>query len=72
MTNEKDMVPWLNLIHSVFKSAYNDIAKDNLYKEDAIAFLESDWGKFLSDNLSAFGQMIDKDALGIKSVNIHW
>lgn len=71
MIDEKQMLPYFNLITAVLNEAYKDIRKENIYKYDAEIFLNSEWGEFLEDNITTFAKMFDKDGLNVKSVNLH-
>ena len=61
MKASKEYTPWYLLASAILKQAYRDVLKNNSYKEDALHFLDSEWGKYLYDSVSSFEKTSDTD-----------
>ena len=69
MISCSEMLPYYNLVSAIIKRANKDIKTNNIYKNDAEWFLNSDWGDYLQSSLSEFEKTVNDDN-NLKKLNI--
>lgn len=61
MKSSKEYTPWMSLASAVLKQAYRDVLKKGKYEEEAMYFLDSEWGEYLYESVSSFEKTLDID-----------
>lgn len=61
MKESKEHTPYVLLASAILKQAYKDALKNNSYSDDAMNFLDSEWGKYLYDSVSSFEKINNVD-----------